>query len=107
MNRLLRQLAILALAAAAPAQASAAAASGAGGSASGLHRVKPLAQAPATAPAKPRPAPARWRGLIGEYGPDDGILYILEKDGRLYAQPKGGRPTPLTEVSNNIFKARV
>jgi D-alanyl-D-alanine dipeptidase len=23
--------------------------------------------------------------LIGEYGPDGGIIYILEKDGRLHA----------------------
>src|SRR5260370_868203 len=29
--------------------------------------------------ARPLPAPARWRGLIGEYGLDNGILYILEK----------------------------
>jgi len=36
-------------------------------------------------PPTPEPAPARWRGLIGEYGPDDDILIVLEKDGRLCA----------------------
>ena len=107
MKTLLNRLLVLALVASAPAQASAAAAHGAGGPASGLRPSKTVAQAAATGQAKPAPAPARWLGLIGEYGPDNGILYILEKDGRLYAQPKGGKPTPLTEVSNNIFKAEV
>src|SRR3989441_5914879 len=39
----------------------------------------------ATERAKPSPPPARWRGLIGEYGPDDDIVYVLEKDGKLCA----------------------
>src|SRR5262249_52315192 len=34
---------------------------------------------------KPAPPPARWSGLIGEYGWDHDILYMLEKDGKLYA----------------------
>src|SRR5262249_50405226 len=34
---------------------------------------------------KPAAPPARWRGLIGEYGPDNDIVYVLEKDGRLQA----------------------
>lgn len=54
--------------------------------------------------AKPAPAPKRWRGLIGEYGPDNSILYILEKDGRLCALFKGADIEILEEVSNNIFK---
>ncbi len=54
--------------------------------------------------AKPLPAPARWRRLIGEYGPDNGILYILEKDGRLCALFKGAQLEPLEEVSSNIFR---
>ena len=32
-----------------------------------------------------RSCPARWDGLIGEYGWDHDVLYILEKDGRLHA----------------------
>ena len=34
---------------------------------------------------KPGPCPDRWAGLIGEYGWDHDVLYILEKDGRLHA----------------------
>lgn len=53
--------------------------------------------------AKPAAAPKRWRGLIGEYGPDNGILYILEKDGRLCALFKGGSVEVLEERSANSF----
>jgi len=53
---------------------------------------------------RPSSAPARWHGLIGEYGLDDGILYILEKDGRLCALFKRVELEPLEEVSKNIFK---
>jgi D-alanyl-D-alanine dipeptidase len=55
-------------------------------------------------PPKPNPAPARWRGLIGEYGPDDNILYILEKDGKLCASFKRAEPEPLQEISAAFFK---
>lgn len=54
--------------------------------------------------AKPAPPPARWLGLIGEYGPDDDILIILEKDGKLCASFKRGEAEPLDEISNNVFK---
>lgn len=53
---------------------------------------------------KPAPAPARWRGLIGEYGPDDNIVIILEKDGRLYALFKQSELEILNEVSKGVFK---
>jgi len=53
---------------------------------------------------KPLHAPARWLGLIGEYGPDDDILIILEKDGKLCALFKRGEVEPLIEVSKNVFK---
>ena len=53
---------------------------------------------------KPAPAPARWRGLIGEYGPDDNILIILESDGKLVALFNRKESENLTEVSNNHFK---
>ncbi len=57
-----------------------------------------------TAPApKPAPAPARWRGLIGEYGPDNEIVYILEKDGKLCASFKRGTPEELLPGSENVF----
>jgi len=56
-----------------------------------------------TTPPKPAPAPARWLGLIGEYGPDNNILYILEKDGKLCASFKRATPEPLQESSRNVF----
>jgi D-alanyl-D-alanine dipeptidase len=56
------------------------------------------------ASAKPLPAPALWRGLIGEYGSDDDILIILEKDGKLCASFKRAEPEPLDEITRNVFK---
>jgi len=53
---------------------------------------------------KPPPAPMRWRGLIGEYGWDHDILYILEKDGRLWTLIEWFELDPLEEVSENVFK---
>jgi D-alanyl-D-alanine dipeptidase len=53
---------------------------------------------------KPAPAPARWRGLIGEYGPDDNILIILESDGKLVALFNRKESEPLDEVARNVFK---
>ncbi|HXI61979.1 MAG TPA: M15 family metallopeptidase [Pyrinomonadaceae bacterium] len=54
--------------------------------------------------AKPAPAPARWRGLIGEYGPDNDVLIILEKDGKLFRLLKRVDFARLIEVSRNVFK---
>lgn len=34
---------------------------------------------------RPAPAPAAWSGLIGEYGWDHNVLYILEREGKLHA----------------------
>ena len=54
---------------------------------------------------KPKPAPVSWRGLIGEYGPDDDILIILEKDRRLCALFKRSQKFEvLDEVDRNTFK---
>ncbi len=53
---------------------------------------------------KPSPAPARWLGLIGEYGPDDDILLILEKDGKLQAAFGRVNPESLAEVSRSVFR---
>ena len=33
--------------------------------------------------AKPAPCPAAWRELVGEYGWDHDVLYVLERDGKL------------------------
>src|SRR4051794_25547427 len=51
----------------------------------------------------PQPVPERWRGLIGEYGTDKAILYILETDGRLCASFARSKPLCLTEISKNDF----
>ncbi len=53
---------------------------------------------------KPAAAPRRWLGLIGEYGPDDRILYILEKDGRLCSLFKGAKLECLIESKPNTFR---
>lgn len=62
--------------------------------------VDTLFRAPMLAPV---PAPARWRGLIGEYGPDYDILYVFERGGRLWAQIDWFFPYPLTEVARDAF----
>ncbi len=54
--------------------------------------------------ARPQPAPNRWRGLIGEYGWDHDILYIFEKDGKLWALIEWFEFDPLEQVSENVFK---
>jgi D-alanyl-D-alanine dipeptidase len=53
---------------------------------------------------RPQPAPDRWRGLIGEYGWDHDILYIFEKDGKLWALIEWFEFDPLEQVSENVFK---
>ena len=62
------------------------------------------AQSPSLGSARPSPAPARWRGLIGEYGPDNDILIILESDGKLCALFKRVELEPLDEVAKHVFK---
>lgn len=63
-----------------------------------------IAQVTLKAQPKPSPAPARWRGLIGEYGTDNNILIILEKDGKLSALFNRVDFSPLDELSRNVFK---
>ncbi len=53
---------------------------------------------------KPKPPPARWRGLIGEYGPDHNIIIVLERDGQLQLLFKRERFEPLTELSRDVFR---
>lgn len=52
---------------------------------------------------KPHPIPDRWKGLIGEYGFDHNILYVLEKQGRLYALIEWIEYDPLEEISNDVY----
>ena len=47
---------------------------------------------------------AEWKGLIGEYGWDHDVLYIFEKDGRLWALIEWVEFDPLEQVSENVFK---
>ena len=56
-------------------------------------------------PARPRPpaVPERWWGLIGEYGWDHNVLFILEREGQLYALIEWFFLYPLTEVSADVF----
>ncbi|HEY2156112.1 MAG TPA: serine hydrolase [Isosphaeraceae bacterium] len=51
----------------------------------------------------PEPIPSRWAGLIGEYGWDHNTLYILERNGRLFALIEWFFLDPLEEVSPDVF----
>lgn len=53
---------------------------------------------------KPAAAPERWRGLLGEYGPDENVILILESNGKLNAAFRRTNPEPLTELSRTTFK---
>ncbi len=53
---------------------------------------------------QPAPAPPRFAGLIGEYGWDHDVLYVLEREGRLYALIEWFALYPLTEVSDSLFR---
>ena len=56
-----------------------------------------------TTEAKSLPAPASFRNLIGEYGTDNDILIILEREGRLSALFKRTEFETLKEVSSTTF----
>ena len=60
-----------------------------------------LARRPETGP--PPEIPARGAGLIGEYGWDHNVLYILEREGRLHALIEWFFLYPLEEVSRDVF----
>ncbi len=55
--------------------------------------------------AKPHAPPASWTKLVGEYGADDNILCILEKDKKLWAVVDWFEFDPLEQVSANVFKS--
>jgi len=52
---------------------------------------------------KPPPAPSQFKGLIGEYGWDHDILYIMEKDGKLWALIEWFEFDPLEQESDLVF----
>ena len=51
----------------------------------------------------PPPPPPHWNGLIGEYGWDHNVLYILERGGRLHALIEWFFLYPLTEISRDVY----
>jgi len=52
---------------------------------------------------RPAPIPERWRGLVGEYGPDRQPIYVYERHGVLYARVLWTIAYPLTSVSDSAF----
>ncbi len=53
---------------------------------------------------KPAPSPDRWNDLIGEYGWDHDVLYILEKNGKLHALIEWFFEYPLEEEAPDVFR---
>ena len=51
----------------------------------------------------PPPPPPHWDGLIGEYGWDHNVLYVLERGGRLHALIEWFFLYPLTEISPDVY----
>jgi CubicO group peptidase (beta-lactamase class C family) len=56
-----------------------------------------------TAPAKSTPIPEEWKGLIGEYGWDHDVLFILEREGRLISLIEWFEYQSLEQVSKDVF----
>lgn len=53
---------------------------------------------------KPGEPPKQFEGLIGQYGWDHDILYVLEKDGKLNVLIEWFEYDPLEQQSENVFK---
>ena len=51
----------------------------------------------------PADTPDKWKGLIGEYGWDHNVLYILEDHGQLYALIEWFFYYPLREVHEDVY----
>ena len=51
----------------------------------------------------PDPPAAHWRGLIGEYGWDHNVLYVLERQGKLHALIEWFFLYPLEEISADVY----
>lgn len=52
----------------------------------------------------PVECPERLKGLIGEYGPDHNVLYILEDQGQLYCLIEWFYYYPLQQISDTEFR---
>ena len=64
----------------------------------------PLATLPRQPPnPRPDPPPVHWNGLVGEYGWDHNVLYILERHGQLHALIEWFFLYPLEELSRDIY----
>jgi len=61
---------------------------------------KTLAKVPTPMPPDPS---SKFRGLIGEYGWDHDILYVFEKEGRLYVLIEWLEFDSLTQTSDDVF----
>ncbi len=65
---------------------------------------EPLATLPGQPPTpRPAPPPEHWNGLIGEYGWDHNVLYILERNGQLHALIEWFFLYPLEEISRDVY----
>jgi serine beta-lactamase-like protein LACTB len=53
---------------------------------------------------QPGPLPEMWKGLIGEYGDDHNILFILERDGKLNALIEWAFLYPLEEIAKDTYR---
>jgi CubicO group peptidase (beta-lactamase class C family)/D-alanyl-D-alanine dipeptidase len=53
---------------------------------------------------KPADCPAKWKGLLGEYGPDHIKLVVFEKDGKLHAQIEWVFIDVLEQESDDVFR---
>lgn len=53
---------------------------------------------------RPDPPPPEWRALIGEYGWDHDVLYLLERDGRLFALIEWFGLYPLTPLEGDRLR---
>ena len=54
-------------------------------------------------PPKPADIPDRWKGLIGEYGPENDVIYVLEKAGKLTILRKSGGQWALKELATDSY----
>src|SRR5262249_46974093 len=51
-------------------------------------------------------APAALVPFVGEYGPDDSVIYVLEREGRLWLQVGSGHARRLVPVGGDAFSSR-
>src|ERR1700741_4271985 len=57
---------------------------------------------------RPDTLPLKWRGLVGEYGPDTtNRWFVLERDRRLNILDPSGNYVPLFEKSDSVFEAPI